>query len=100
MQLREELLKRFFIRLFVGALPLGFFAAAMLVKGESGNSGMSLNMQKFLPIILLFAWGGFLIIEAFYLFAKNRISYGLRSIYALLILAAGFVLIMYMEHSL
>lgn len=50
MQLREELAKRFFLRLLIGALPPGFFAAEMLSKGQGGNSGMSPNITLFVII--------------------------------------------------
>lgn len=100
MQLREGWAKRFFLRLLIGGLPLVFFAFALLSLGQSGHSGMSLNMEKFLPVILLFGWAGFLIIEACYLFTKKRVADGLISIYALAILASLFFLILYLEHTL
>lgn len=98
--MREELAKRFFLRFFIGTVPLGFIAVAMLSKGQSGNSGMSPNMEKFVPIVLLFTWAGFLIIEALWHFSKHRIGYSLSSICAVIILAALFFIIMYLEHTL
>lgn len=98
MQLRTELAKRLFLRLVIGGLPLGFFAVAMFADRQGGHSGMSLNMEKFLPVILVIAWIGFLIIEAVYLFLKQRISYGFNSLYAAIILALLFFLILYLDH--
>ena len=100
MQLSAGLTKRFLIRLLIGGLPLYFFAAAMLSKGQSGNSGMSPNMEKFLAVILLFGWTGFLIIEALYLFGKKKISQGWSSICTAAILALLFFLILYLERTL
>lgn len=96
--MKAELAKYYFIRLFIGALPLCFFAVSMFAKGESGNSGMSLNMTKFLPVILLFIWGCFLIIEGLNHFIKSRMLYGFSSIASAVILGMVFFLIMYLEH--
>ncbi|MBC8984955.1 hypothetical protein H9X96_04110 [Pedobacter sp. N36a] len=65
---------------------------------QSGNSGMSPNMDKFFPVILVVAWIGYLIIEAVYLFVKQRIDDGLSSVYTATILALLFFLILYLEH--
>lgn len=94
-----NLSKHFFIRLFIGAAPLVFFGIAMLAKGESGNNGMSPNIAKFLPVVLLFIYGFFLIIEGLNHLIKGRIGYGLCSISAVVILAFVFLLIMYLEHQ-
>ncbi|ALL06868.1 hypothetical protein AQ505_16065 [Pedobacter sp. PACM 27299] len=98
MQLRTELAKRFFLRLFIGGLPLAFFAGAMFGDRQSGNSGMSPNMEKFLPVILVVGWIGLLIVEAVYLFVKQRISDGLTSVYVAAVLALLFFLILYLDH--
>ncbi|MEO5910225.1 MAG: hypothetical protein ABIP95_05015 [Pelobium sp.] len=98
--MKEELVKRFFIRIFIGAVPMVFFAIALFTKGESGNSGMSLNIDKLLPVVLIFIWGAFLIIEGLNHFIKNRTSYGFCSLGAVAILGAVFLLLMYLEHIL
>ena len=94
----EELVKSFFIRLLIGAVPMVFFAIALFAKGESGNSGMSPDIGKFLPVALIFIWGAFLIIEGLNHFMKSRNSYGFCSIGAAVILGTVFMLLMYLEH--
>ena len=99
MKQKAEWAKRFFIRLIIGGVPLAFFIAAFFSKSESGNSGMSINLGKFVPVIFLLGWGVFLILEGLYLLAKHRISNGLISISAASSLGIIFFISLYVEHN-
>lgn len=98
--MREKLTKHFCVRLLIGAAPLVFFAIGMFSKGESGNNGMSPNLEKFLPVCLILIYISFLIIEGLNHLIKGRIGYGLCSITAVVILIVVFLFIMYLEHLL
>ncbi|MBB2950709.1 hypothetical protein [Sphingobacterium sp. JUb56] len=96
--MREKLTKHFCVRLLIGAAPLVFFAIGMFAKGQSGNNGMSPNLEKFLPVCLILIYVSFLIIEGLNHLIKGRIGYGLCSIIAVFILVMVFLFIMYLEH--
>lgn len=96
--MRKKLIKHLFLRLLIGAAPIVFFAIGMFVKGQSGNNGMSLNLEKFLPVCLILIYVSFLIIEGLNHLINGRISYGLCSISAVVILVVVFLFIMYLEH--
>ena len=99
MNLKRELQKRFLIRLIIGIVPLVFFIVALFTARESGNSGMSLNLEKFVPATFFIAWETFLIVEALILFVKHRIKDGLMSIYAASLLGMIFIVSLYVEHQ-
>lgn|GEM_PF-839749 len=99
-QMKEKLIKNFCVRLLIGAAPLFFFAIGMFAKGQSGNNGMSPNLEKFLPVCLILIYVSFLIIEGLNHLIKGRIGYGLCSISAVVILVVVFLFIMYLEHVL
>ncbi|KKX47788.1 MULTISPECIES: hypothetical protein [Sphingobacterium] len=96
--MRKKLIKHLFVRLLIGAAPMVFFAIGMFAKGESGNNGMSLNLEKFLPVCLILIYVSFLIINGLNHFVKGRVGYGLCSISTVVILVVVFLYIMYLEH--
>lgn len=98
MNQKGEWAKRFFIRLIIGAVPLAFFIMALFEKSESGNSGMSINLGKFVPVLFFLGWGVFLILEGLFLLIRHRVSNGLTSIYAALLLGIIFFISLYIEH--
>lgn len=98
--MREKLTKHFCVRLLIGTAPMFFFAIGMFAKRESGNNGMSPNLEKFLPVCLIFIYVSFLILEGLNHLIKGRIGYGLCSISAVVILVVVFLIIMYLEHLL
>ncbi|WP_316807895.1 hypothetical protein [Pedobacter agri] len=97
--MKRELTERFLLRLMIGAVPLGFFVAALFSRGESGNSGMSVNLEKFVPMIFFVAWEAFLIVEALILFAKQLNRKGLISTYAACSLGVIFIISLYVNHQ-
>jgi len=97
--MKEVFGKRFIFMVLAGAILLAFFFLSLFDKGESGNSGMSLKLQKFIPFVAFFVLEAFLLIQALYFFAKRRISSGLQNNYASALLGVLFFLIMYIEHT-
>lgn len=98
--MKKKLTKHFCVRLLIGAAPMVFFAIGMFAKGQSGNNGMSPNLEKFLPVCLILIYVSFLIIEGLNHLIKGGIGYGLCSISAVVILVMVFLFIMYLEHLL
>lgn len=91
--------KRFILVVLIGLVLLAFFFVSLFDKGESGNSGMSLKLQKFIPFGAFLILETFLIAQALYFFAKKRVSDGLQNIYAAALLGVLLFLIMYIGHT-
>ncbi|KQN38984.1 hypothetical protein ASE92_06100 [Pedobacter sp. Leaf41] len=91
--------KRFIFIVLAGLVLLAFFFVSLFDKGESGNSGMSLKLQKFIPFVAFLILEAFLIAQALYFFAKKRISNGMQNIYAAALLGVLLFLIFYIEHQ-
>lgn len=99
MNQKEQIAQCFLVRLIISAIALAYFGIALFEVGQSGNSGMAPNVDKFLPVVLIFACGGFLIIKALYHFVKGRPGHALASICAAALIAAVFVLLIYLERG-
>jgi len=98
--MKKVFAKRFIFSVLVGAILLVFFGFALFSKGESGNSGMSLKLQKFIPFFAFIVLEVFLFIQALYFFANRRMSDGLQNTYATILLGALIFIMIYIEHNL
>jgi len=100
MPVKSSIYQHLIWRLLISTIPLALFAFSLCTEplGSSGNNGIGVDISIFIPVILLFGWGGFLVIESLYRFARKHASIGFMSLLAAVILAGFYTLILYFHH--